>query len=90
MTQPFPSQDERWHELLTTRYVCEICLTRYFVPHRRCPACNRFGHIRPLVSLLSTIAMDDEDLRRMIAQGQNIFAPEPPEPPQPPTDAPGA
>ena len=63
---------DRWHELLTTRYVCEICLTRYFSPRRRCAACNRFGHVRPLVSLLMTIAHDDEDLRQMIAQGQRV------------------
>jgi hypothetical protein len=69
MTKPYAPSD-RWHELLTTRYVCEICLTRFFVPYRRCPACDRFGHIRPLVSLLSTIAHDDEELRQMIAQGQ--------------------
>ena len=73
-TKPFPLADERWHELLTTRFVCEVCLTRYFVQHRRCPACNRFGHIRPLVSLLSTIAHDDEELRQMIAGGQTVMA----------------
>jgi hypothetical protein len=69
-----PAQQDPWHELLTTRYVCEICLTRYFSPRRRCAACNRFGHVRPLVSLLMTIAHDDEDLRQMIARGQMIEA----------------
>jgi hypothetical protein len=24
------TDSERWHELLTTRYVCAICLTRFF------------------------------------------------------------
>jgi hypothetical protein len=71
MTAVQPHSDA-WHDLLTTRYVCEVCLTRYFTPRRRCPACNRFGHIRPLVSLLMTIARDDEDLRRIISQGQMI------------------
>jgi hypothetical protein len=64
---------ERWHSLLTTRYVCEICLTRFFVPHDCCPACHRFGYIRPLVSMLMTIARDDEELRAMIAQGQSVL-----------------
>ena len=67
------SEHDQWHELLTNRYVCEICLTRYFTPRRRCLACNRIGHIRPLVSLLMTIAHDDEELRSMIAQGQNVL-----------------
>ena len=67
---------ERWHEMLSTRYVCEVCLTRYFSPRRRCTACNRFGHVRPLVSLLMSIARDDEDLRQMIARGQMIGSPE--------------
>ena len=73
------TQEDRWHELFTSRYVCEICLTRYFGPRHRCLACNRFGHIRPLVSLLMTIAHDDEELRNMIAQGQNVLGQEPPE-----------
>ncbi len=69
------TQQDRWHDLLTTRYVCEICLTRYFVSHDLCPACHRFGHVRPLVSMLMTIARDDEDLRNMIAQGQSVLRP---------------
>ena len=72
-----PSHQDRWHDLLTTRYVCEVCLTRYFGPRRRCAACNRFGHVRPLVSLLMTIARDEEDLRQMIARGQMIDTEEP-------------
>jgi hypothetical protein len=56
--------------------VCEICLTRYFVPHHICPACHRIGHIRPLVSMLLSVAHDDEDLRNMIARGQMVTAEE--------------
>ena len=66
------TNSERWHELLTTRYVCEICLTRYFVQHHICPACHRIGYIRPLVSMLLSVAHDDEDLRNMIARGQMV------------------
>ena len=40
------SEIDPWHDLLTTRYVCEICLTRYFKSYRCCPACHRFGRIR--------------------------------------------
>ena len=65
---------DRWHELLSTRYVCEVCLTRYFRPHHTCPACHRIGYIRPLVSMLLTVAHDDEDLRNMIAAGQMVEA----------------
>ena len=73
-----------WHELLSTRYVCEVCLTRYFIPHRLCPACHRLGRIRPLVSMLLDLAHDDEDLRNMIAQGQSVLAPEMAENPENP------
>jgi hypothetical protein len=41
--------------------------------HDLCPACHRFGQIRPLVSMLMSIARDNEDLRNMIAQGQTVF-----------------
>lgn len=68
------TESQRWHELLTTRYVCEICLTRYFRPHHICPACHRIGYIRPLVSMLLTMARDDEDLRNLIAHGQRVEA----------------
>jgi hypothetical protein len=68
-----------WHELLSTRYVCEICLTRYFTPRCKCPACQRIGHVRPLVSMLLTLARDDEDLRSMIAQGQTVLVPDLPD-----------
>jgi hypothetical protein len=70
------THSDRWHELLSTRFVCESCLTRYFVLHRCCPACHRFGTVRPLVSMLLSLAYDDEDLRTMIAQGQTL-APQP-------------
>ncbi len=66
------AESERWHDLLTTRYVCEICLTRFFVQHRCCPACHRFGYVRPLVSMLLTAAEDNEDLRKMMAAGQRV------------------
>jgi hypothetical protein len=66
------TDSQRWHELLTTRCVCEICLTRFFVQHHMCPACHRIGHIRPLVSMLLSVAQDDEDLRNLIAHGQAV------------------
>ena len=69
------TDSQRWHELLTTRYVCEICLTRFFVPYHLCPACHCIGHIRPLVSMHLSAAQDDEDWRNMITQGQRV-APE--------------
>ena len=66
------SATERWHELLSTRYVCEICLTRYFRPHAKCPACHQLGHIRPLVSILLSVARSDAELREMLAHGQTV------------------
>jgi hypothetical protein len=60
---------ERWHELLPTRYICEVCLTRFFQPHRKCPACQQIGYVRPLVSMLLTAARDDQELREMMARG---------------------
>jgi hypothetical protein len=67
VTRPIPPQQDRWHELLTTRYVCEACFTRFFVPYDRCPACCRVGRIRPLASLFSTIARDQDELHQLIA-----------------------
>jgi hypothetical protein len=75
------TQSDPWHDLLTNRYVCEVCLTRYFTPHRRCTACGRFGKIVPLVGMLTTLARDDEELRTIIHQGQ-IIPEDSPEPPQ--------
>ena len=69
----YPSCD-RWHDLLTSRFVCENCLTRFFVPYENCPACHRIGRIRPLVTMLQGIARNEEDLRRMIARGQQVRA----------------
>jgi hypothetical protein len=69
---------DRWHDLLSTRFVCEACLTRYFSPRHKCPACQRIGYIRPLVAMLLTLAHDDQDLRSMIAQGQTVLDPEMP------------
>jgi len=37
------TQEDRWHELLTSRYVCEICLTRYFGPRHRCLGATASG-----------------------------------------------
>jgi len=70
-----PTDLDRWHELLSNRYVCEVCLTRYFSPHRRCLACHQFGRIRPLASMLLSIADDEAELREMILQGQTPLAP---------------
>ena len=63
---------ERWHTLLNSRYVCEICLTRFFVPYHACPACHQVGCIRPLVSGLSMYARNEQELRDMIARGQTL------------------
>jgi hypothetical protein len=61
---------ERWHELLSTRYVCEACLTRYFMKYRKCKACGEVGRIRSLTASLLELADDDGELREMIANGQ--------------------
>jgi hypothetical protein len=61
---------ERWHELLSTRYVCEACLTRYFMKYRKCKACGAVGRIRSLSVSLLDLADDDGELRAMIANGQ--------------------
>ena len=66
------SSYDRWHELLTTRFVCENCLTRFFVPYHHCPACHQFGRIQPLVTMLQKIARNDADLRAMISEGQRV------------------
>jgi len=74
ITPPAPlSASERWHELLTTRYICEICLTRFFQPHAKCPACQQIGYVRPLVSILLTVAHNDLELREMMARGQRVL-----------------
>ena len=61
---------DAYHELLTSRYVCENCLTRYFVSYRQCAACKQFGRIRPLQQHLRLLANNDAELRKMIAAGQ--------------------
>lgn len=71
---PPTTPTDRWHHLLTTRFVCEICLTRFFVLYRRCPACHRAGRIRPLKTALLSKAQSDEELRNMIAGGQMAAA----------------
>jgi predicted ATP-dependent serine protease len=68
---------EKYHLLLTSRYVCEACLTRYFTAHGQCPACLRWGQIRPLTEGLVEVANTDEELREMIARGQRVVAEEP-------------
>ena len=73
---PTDSPHDRWHELLSTRYVCEICLTRFFIPYRRCPACHRSGHIRPLLRSLMSVARNETELRNLIAQGQSLPTPD--------------
>ena len=67
---PAPLQhDERWHRLLTTRYVCDFCLTRFFAPYRVCPACHQPGRVHRLNELLYTVADNDQELRDMMARG---------------------
>ena len=67
---------DAYHELLTSRYVCENCLTRYFVSYHQCAACKQFGRIRPLQQHLRLLADNDAELRKMIARGQ-FFVPPP-------------
>ena len=69
-----------YHELLTSRYVCEKCLTRYFVPHAKCLACGQRGTLRVLSNSLFSLADNDKELRHMIAGGQK-FTPHNPTPP---------
>ena len=73
---PIASETERWHLLLNSRYVCDICLTRFFIRHRRCPACHRFSSIHPLNPKLSRIARSEEQLRSMMAQSQTSKPPQ--------------
>ncbi len=67
---------EKYHNLLTSRFVCEACLTRYFSPHIRCPACLMWNRIRPLTEGLIEVANTDEELREIIARGQQVLLPE--------------
>ena len=66
---------DAYHELLTSRYVCENCLTRYFVSYHQCAACKQFGRIRPLQQHLRLLADNDAELRKMIARGQYFVPP---------------
>src|SRR4051812_34472486 len=68
--RPLTAAEERWHELLSTRYVCEACLTRYFMKYPKCKACGEIGRIRTLTVSLLDLADDDGELRAMIANGQ--------------------
>jgi hypothetical protein len=67
------SATEQWHDLLSTRYVCERCLTRYFRSYRKCKACGEVGRIRTLTTGLFDLADDDGELREMIARGQRVM-----------------
>ena len=70
---------DRWHELLTHRYVCENCLTRYFMSYRRCKACGAIGRIHLLTVGLFDLADSEMELRNIIAHGQRLhFMDEPP------------
>ena len=71
-TNPFQNL-ERWHELLSNRYVCEACLTRYFMKYRRCKACGIVGRIRPLTAGLFELADSETELREIIAHGQVLL-----------------
>jgi predicted ATP-dependent serine protease len=61
-----------YHELLTTRYVCEACLTRYFMPYTKCSACGQLNRIVPLTMAFYPLARSDEELREIIAAGQQM------------------
>ena len=65
---------DHWHELLSNRYVCEICMTRYFTPQRRCRACGLGDHVVPLGQFLNAYARNEQELREIIAAGQNILS----------------
>ena len=60
----------RWHNLLTSRYVCEACTTRLYSAYPVCPACHKAGTIRPLYSSLRRFARSDDEYREMIMAGQ--------------------
>ena len=64
---------DRWHDLLTNRFVCEVCLTCYFTSYHRCRACGASGSIVPLGNFLSFYARDDRELRNLIARGQRLI-----------------
>lgn len=64
---------DRWHDLLSNRFVCEVCLTRYFSRYHRCRACGAAGHIVPLGNFLSAYARTDQELRDLIAGGQRLI-----------------
>ncbi len=63
---------ESYHLLLTNRYVCERCMTHFFSPHDRCPACHEWGQVRRLTNSLFELADSEEELREMIARGQRL------------------
>jgi hypothetical protein len=63
---------DRWHKLLTTRYICQVCLTRYFQPYKRCPACRQIGHVRPLLSSTLQEARTDREWRELVVRGPRV------------------
>jgi hypothetical protein len=63
---------DAYHELLNTRYVCEACLTRYFMRYPKCRACGQLNRIVPLTMSLYPLARSDEELRGIIAGGQRM------------------
>jgi hypothetical protein len=75
---PFASNTDRWHSLLTSRYVCEFCLTRFFLHYRKCPACRRLNTIHPLLNTLFTVARNNGELRRMMSRKPGLKSKSPP------------
>lgn len=59
---------DRLHALLNSRYICQRCLTRFFVPYRRCPACHQFATIARLDETLRTLAKSEDELRTMLSR----------------------
>ena len=63
---PVTHLHDRYHRLLSTRYVCQICLTRYFTPYTWCRACRQRDCIIPLDPSLPDRATSDTQLRALI------------------------
>jgi len=67
---PFLLHDH-YHRLLSTRYVCKVCLTRYFSPYGWCRACRQRDCIVALDPSLADRAQSDTQLRAMIRGESN-------------------
>lgn len=63
---------DAYHTLLSNRFVCEACLTRFFKRYGRCPACDKIGQVHPLRNSLYIIARSHTELCDLISSGQNI------------------